>query len=217
MRSICANFKIAIICGFLVLLMGCAETAKESRPTIFVPSISALTPEEYAREITKYNAIIQSNPHSNIQQQAHLYLASLYASPLNPARNYALARKHLETYALFDPDFTNAVDPRILLAAVIEIERLAALVDQQAGKLTQLNQELENLKLQVTDSGENQHQVRKENLRLNKRIGQLQSKIRSLEASNVKLNKTIEMLSTLDSRFEEKRSNFINMDSSEAK
>jgi len=114
-----AKIEILVVCGLLVLLMGCAETPSKSAPTIYVPAISALTAEEYPREIEKYQAVIQSEPQANIQQQAHLYLASLYASPLNPHRNYALARKYLETYALFDPDFTNAVDPRILLAAVI--------------------------------------------------------------------------------------------------
>lgn len=218
MRPDSAKFKITIVYGCLALVMACAAPPKESGPGVYVvPSLSALPPEGYAREIKKYIAIIQSDPHANIQQQAHLYLASLYASPLNPDRNYALARKHLETYALFDPDFSNAVDPRILLAAVIEIERLTALADAQAGKMLQLSRELELLKLQLTDSEGKQDQVEKENLKLKKQIGQLQQQIRGLRASNIKLNKTIEMLTTLDSRLEEKRSNFIKMESTQAK
>jgi DNA repair exonuclease SbcCD ATPase subunit len=212
-----AEFKIALIFGILVLLLGCAETPRKSAATIYVPAVSSLTPEEYPREIEKYEAIIQSDDHSNIQQQAHLYLASLYASPLNPARNYALARKHLETYALFDPDFTNAVDPRILLGAIIQIERLSAVADAQAAKMLQLSQELEGLNMQLSASEGYRQYIQKDNLRLKKRIDQLQHKIRSLEASNNQLHKTIEMLSTLDSRLEEKRSNFIKSGSAEAK
>jgi hypothetical protein len=43
----------------------------------------------------------------------------------------------------------------------------------------------------------------------------MQRKIRSLEKSNAQLNKTIEMLSTLDAVLEEKRSNFTGIESPE--
>lgn len=212
-----ARFELLVLCGLLVFLTGCAATPRKSAPTFYVPAISSLTADEYPREIEKYQAVIQSEPHSNIQQKAHLNLASLYASPLNPDRNYALARKHLETYALLDPDFTNAVDPRILLAAVIEIERLSAVLNAQAAEVLRLGRELENLKTQLAASTGTQQHIQQENLNLKKRVGQLQNKIRSLEAFNNQLNKTIEMLSNLDSRLEEKRSNFIKMGSPEGR
>ena len=211
------KFKISILCGFLVFLTGCANTPKESTttPKIHVPSISSIKPEDYSSEIEKNHKIILSDLHSNIQQQAHLNLASLYSSPLNPNHNYELARKHLETYALFDPDFKNAVDPRTLLAALIEIEELSTQAAAQAIVMQELSQELEFLQKQAAATMGNQRHFSKENLRLNKTIGKLQNRVRSLEASNNRLHKTIEMLGTLDSQLEEKRSNFIKRDSTE--
>ncbi|UCD80726.1 MAG: hypothetical protein JSW26_04635 [Desulfobacterales bacterium] len=82
---------------------------------------------------------------------------------------------------------------------------------------TNMTTSIGNLAFKVSASKGSQQYIQKDNLRLKKRIGQLQNKIRSLEASNNQLSKTIEMLSTLDSRLEEKRSNFIKNGSAEAK
>jgi septal ring factor EnvC (AmiA/AmiB activator) len=136
---------------------------------------------------------------------------------MNPKRDYGLALEHLETYALFDPDFANAVDPRLLLAAIIEIERFSALAEAQTKEIQALSQELNMLKRQSVAFRGSRQDIQSANLKLQKRIGQLQKKVRNLETSNAKLNKTIEMLSTLDSRLEEKRINFIKTDSIEEK
>ena len=210
MAGIYSMFKISIFCGFLLIFVGCANTSKESISDTYAPPISSLKPGEYSKEIEKYHEIIKRDLQSNIQQHAHLYLANLYSSPLNPDRNYILARKHLETYALLDPDFTKVVDSRILLAALIEIERLSTLADVQTKKMLALSQELGNLKKRAATLKRDYKYIEDENLWLEMRIGDLQNRIRSLEASNNKLHKTIEMLSTLDSRLEEKRKNFMN-------
>ena len=215
MRKNSYRFKTPLFCVFWALVLGCANTPEPSPADVYVPSISALKPEEYSGEIDKYNKIIQSDLHLDIQQRAHLYLASLYFSPMNPKRDYGLALEHLETYALFDPDFANAVDPRLLLAAIIEIERFSALVETQTEEIQALSQELDILKRQSVAFRGNRQDIQSANLELQKRIGQLQKKVRNLETSNAKLNKTIEMLSTLDSRLEEKRSNFIKTESTE--
>jgi prefoldin subunit 5 len=65
------------------------------------------------------------------------------------------------------------------------------------------------LKIQASASRGSNYDTQKANRKLKKRIDRLQKKIRNLETSNAQLNKTIEMLSKLDSRLEEKRSNFI--------
>ena len=200
---------------FPAAVVGCAGTPAPVTRDVYVPSISELKPEDYAVEIEKYTRIIQSDFHLDIQQHAHLYLASLYFSPMNPNRDYKLALKHLETYALFDPDFVNGVDPRLLLVAIIEFERLSAIADAQSKAIQALNQEVEILKIQASASRGSKHDTQKANRKLMKRIGRLQKKIRKLETSNAQLNKTIEMLSKLDSRLEEKRSNFIKLDSGE--
>ena len=200
----------------LAVLIGCAHNPPEPNPpAVYVPSISSLQPEEYAGEIDKYEKLIQSDLQLGTQQRAHLYLASLYFSPMNPQRNYQLALKHLETYALYDPDFINGMDPRLLLAAIIEIDRLSAMADAQSKAIRSLNIEVEMLKIQASATKGNRDEIQKDNYRLKQRIGRLQMKIRRLEASNARLNKTIEMLSTLDSRLEEKRSNFIKIDTGE--
>ena len=200
----------------MAILIGCAHSAPESGPpAVYVPSISSLPPEEYADEIAKYEKLIQSDLQLGTQQRAHLYLASLYFSPMNPERNYQLALKHLETYALYDPDFINGMDPRLLLAAIIEIDRLSAMADAQSRVIRALNIEVEMLKIQASATRGNRDEIQKDNYQLKQRIGRLQRKIRRLEASNARLSKTIEMLSTLDSRLEEKRSNFIKIDSGE--
>jgi hypothetical protein len=195
------------------VVLGCAHTREQSSPDVYVPSIATLKPEEYQGEIEKYNEIIRSDHNLRIQQHAHLYLASLYFSPMNPNRDYEPALKHLEDYAIYDPDFINAVDPRLLLAALIEIEKISALAEAQTSEIQALNQELEMLKRQALASRGNHHVIQKENKRLKKRISRLGKKVRKLETSNAQLNKTIEMLSKLDSRLEEKRSNFNNIDS----
>ena len=200
----------------MAMLIGCAHTPPEPEPpAVYVPSISSLQPEEYADEIDKYEKLIQSDLQLGTQQRAHLYLASLYFSPMNPKRNYQLALKHLETYALYDPDFVNGMDPRLLLAAIIEIDRLSAMADAQSKAIRSLNVEVEMLKIQASATKGNRDEIQKDNYKLKQKIGRLQRKIRGLEASNARLNKTIEMLSTLDSRLEEKRSNFIKIDSGE--
>jgi len=107
---------------FWALVLGCANTPEPGSADVYVPSISALKPEEYPGEIDKYNKIIQGDLHLDIQR---------------------------------------------------------------------------------------------ENLKLQKKIGKLQQTVRNLKTSNAQLNKTIEMLSTLDSRLEEKRSNFIKTESTE--
>ena len=215
MRTNSHPFNILLFWAIMAVVLGCAHSPEPSSPVAYVPSISTLKPEEYPAEINKYDLLIQSDPHLDIQQHAHLYLASLYFSPMNPNRDYKLALKHLETYALFDPDFVNAVDPRLLLAAIIEIERLAAIADAQSKAIRALNQEVEMLNIQASASRGSRDDIQKANRKLKKRIGRLQKKIRNLETSNAQLNKTIEMLSKLDSRLEEKRSNFIKNDSGE--
>ena len=215
MRKNSYKSKIQLCCVFWALALGCANTPEPVPADVYVPSISALKPEAYQGEIDKYNKIIQSDLHLDIQQRAHLYLASLYFSPMNPHRDYGLALNHLETYALFDPDFANAVDPRLLLAAIIEIERFSALADAQSKEIQALSQELGILKRQAVVSRGNRQDIQRENLKLQKKIGKLQQTVRNLKTSNAQLNKTIEMLSTLDSRLEEKRSNFIKTESTE--
>ena len=205
--------KTHLLWAVMAVVLGCANTPEPSPPVVYVPSISTLQPEEYPGEIDKYNKLIQSDLHLVIQQRAHLNLASLYFSPMNPNRDYKLALKHLETYALFDPDFVNAVDPRLLLAAIIEIERISAIANAQSKAIRALNQEVEMLKIQAVDSKGSRQNTHKENLKLKKRIVRLQRQIRNLETSNAQLNKTIEMLGTLDTRLEEKRSNFNKIDS----
>jgi len=215
MRRTSYKFKAQLLYAVLAVVLGCANTPEPSPPVVYVPYLSALKPEEYSAEIERYNQIIQSDLHLAIQQRAHLHLASLYFSPMNPNRDYELALKHLETYALFDPDFVNAIDPRLLLAAIVEIEKISALADAQSKEIRLLTEEIETLKRQVNTTRGSRYDFQKENLKLKKRIGQLQNRIRNLETSNAQLNKTIEMLSNLDSRLEEKRSNFIKRDSIE--
>jgi hypothetical protein len=214
-----STFKAHLLLwAVMAVLAGCAHTSPgPGPPVVYVPSISDLQPEEYAGEIDKYEKLIQSDLQLSTQQRAHLYLASLYFSPMNPKRNYQLALKHLETYALYDPDFVNGMDPRLLLAAIIEIDRLSAMADAQSKAIRSLTIEVEMLKIQTSATKGNRDELQKDNYTLKQRIGRLQRKIRRLEASNARLNKTIEMLSTLDSRLEEKRSNFIKTDAVEEK
>ena len=209
MRTNSHTFSTLLLWAITAVVLGCANTPEPMPPAVYVTSISTLQPEAYAGEIDKYHQLIQSDLHLDIQQRSHLYLASLYFSPMNPNRDYKLALKHLETYALFDPDFVNGVDPRLLLAAIIELERLSAIADAQSKAIQALNQEAEMLRIQASASRGSKYDTQKANRKLKKRIGRLQKKIRNLETSNAQLNKTIEMLSKLDSRLEEKRSNFI--------
>ena len=212
MRTNSHTFSTLLLWAITAVVLGCANPPEPMPPAVYVTSISTLQPEAYAGEIDKYHQLIQSDLHLDIQQRPHLYLASLYFSPMNPNRDYKLALKHLETYALFDPDFVNGVDPRLLLAAIIELERLSAIADAQSKAIQALNQEAEMLKIQTSASRGSNYDTQKANRKLKKRIGRLQKKIRNLETSNAQLNKTIEMLSKLDSRLEEKRSNFIKID-----
>jgi hypothetical protein len=151
MRTFSRTFNTLLLCAITAGVLGCANTPESSTPAVYVPSISGLQPEEYPGEIDKYHQLIQSDLHLDIQQRAHLYLASLYFSPMNPNRDYKLALKHLETYALFDPDFVNGLDPRLLLAAIIELERLSAIADAQSKAIQALNQEVEILKIQNSE------------------------------------------------------------------
>lgn len=215
MRKNSYQFKMLLLCLLPAVVVGCANTPTPASRDVFVPSISELKPEDYPGEIEKYTKIIQSDFHQDIQQHAHLYLASLYFSPMNPDRNYELALMHLETYALYDPDFANGIDPRLLMSAIIEIKRISARTEAQSKQIRALNQEVELMQRQAEASWGSRQDTRQTNLRLKNRIGKMQRKIRSLEKSNAQLNKTIEMLSTLDSRLEEKRSNFIKKESIE--
>lgn len=215
MRTYAYRLPIFFLCFFLAAAMGCAEKPASRTREVYVPSISQLKPEDYAEQIAKYTQIIQSDFHMEVQQRAHLHLASLYFSPMNPNRNYELALKHLETYALYDPEFVNGVDPRLLLAAIVEINRISAQREAQAEQLRALYGELEIMQRQAMASRGSRHDFQKTNLKLRKQIASLKRKIRKLEKSNTQLNKTIEMLDTLDARFEEKRSSFTSLDTPE--
>ncbi len=207
--------KFLLISLVLITVAGCAGNPEPETREVYVPSISQLKPADYAEQIEKYTRIIQSDFHMDVQQRAHLYLASLYFSPMNPNRNYELALKHLETYALFDPDFVNGVDPRLLLAAIVEIKRISDQKEAQSKQLRGLYRDLENMQRQALAFRGNSQDIQRANERLRKRIAGLKRKIRTLEKSNNQLNKTIEMLSTLDSRLEQKRSDFTSLDAAD--
>ena len=102
-----------------------------------------------------------------------------------------------------------------MLAAIIEINSLSALADAQSRAIQALNREVETLKVQASASRGSRNDTAKDNQKLRRKIGRLRKEIRKLETSNAQLNKTIEMLSTLDSRLAEKRSNFIKIDGGE--
>ena len=211
------SYRLKFLLVYLVLIAvaGCAGNPEPKTREVCVPSISQLKPADYAEQIEKYTRIIQSDFHMDVQQRAHLYLASLYFSPMNPNRNFELALKHLETYALFDPDFVNGVDPRLLLAAIVEIKRISDQKEAQSKQFRGLYRDLENMQRQALAFRGNSQDIQRANERLRKRIAVLKRKIRTLEKSNNQLNKTIEMLSTLDSRLEQKRSDFTTLDTSE--
>ena len=209
------RLKFLLLYLVLIAISGCAGSPEPETRAVYVPSISQLKPADYAEQIEKYTSIIQSDFHMDVQQRAHLYLASLYFSPMNPNRNYELALKHLETYALFDPDFVNGVDPRLLLAAIVEIKRISDQREAQSKQLRGLYRDLENMQRQVMAFRGSRQDIQRANIKLRKRIAGLKKKIRTLEKSNTQLNKTIEMLSTLDSRLEQKRSNFTTLDTAE--
>ena len=215
MPKISCRLKIQLIGLFLAGVAGCTGTPERAPSAVYVPSIMQLAAADYPSEIEKYKRIIQSDLHLDIQQHAHLYLASLYFSPMNPDRNYKLALKHLETYALYDPDFLNGVDPRLLMAAIIEIKSISATSEAQSMQIKALHQEVEILQRQAMATRGRRRDTWQDNRMLKKRINKMQRKIRSLEKSNARLNKTIEMLSTLDARLEEKRSNFKGIESPE--
>jgi len=215
MRKNSFQLRIELLCLILAAVAGCTSTPEPGPPDVYVPSIMQLAAADYPAEIEKYTRIIQSDLHLDIQQHAHLYLASLYFSPMNPDRNYKLALKHLETYALYDPDFLNGVDPRLLMAAIIEIKSISAITEAQSMQIKALHQEVEILQRQAMATRGSRHNTRQDNRMLKKRINKMQRKIRSLEKSNAQLTKTIEMLTTLDARLEEKRSNFTGIESPE--
>ena len=71
----------------------------------------------------------------------HLGLIAVAGCASNP--------EPVETYALFDPDFVNGVDPWLLLAAIVEIKRISDQKEAQSKQLRGLYRDLKNMQRQT--------------------------------------------------------------------
>ena len=161
------NFKLRVpiipLCSILVFTFtGCIPLLKNNtRPpevitppvpvdperTVFAPD---LKPNEYKKEIARFQRVIVSQPERSDKAKAHLQLANLYASYNNPEKNYQIALKHLTSHISLHPQAKQDSDVQNRLSLLKKIKQLT----EENGKLQQTIEELKILDLQIEQKRE---------------------------------------------------------------
>ncbi len=208
MNNVSAKISFLICIALIVVFSGCAHFKNSEKAS----SASAKPPAadgKYAKEIVALHDVVRQDSQSSKAKAAHLKLAKLYSAHNNRWRNYGKALEHLEAYTkLKDSD----VDEEILrwMAAFREIVRLSKEVDAQKKVVDAQKQQISEIKNQLQKSKKTERALSRTNRKLTREEIKLREQNRSLEKSNQKLQQTIEMLTSLDQRVEEKRRNFNN-------
>jgi tetratricopeptide (TPR) repeat protein len=187
--------KTVFVCGFISLLIGCAQIQAPTRSTPEKYN-AEIRFEKYSKEIDRLETIVLKDSDFSKRMQAYFQLAQLYISYKNPKRNYQKALENLEVYLSSNPAFADNYDLRNWLSVLKEIERLSKKVNSQQKKITQLGDRLDKSK--------------QANVAFKKANKILKESNTKLKDSNMKLTKTIEMLKSLDRHVEEKRKNYSN-------
>lgn len=186
--------------GLMLLLIGCVQTQKMTMLENFSAKLQS---DKYTAEINKLERRVQQEADSAKRMQIHFELAQLYLSYKNPKRNYQMALKHLEIYASLNSQAANQHALRNWLSALKEIDRLSEELKESDKNIDLLSTKLKKTTREKID-------LQKANAAFKHRNIKLKQQNSTLEASNLNLAKTIEMLKNLDRRVEEKRKNFNN-------
>ncbi len=184
----------------MLLLIGCVQTQKMTMLENFSAKLQS---DKYTAEINKLERRVQQEADSAKRMQIHFELAQLYLSYKNPKRNYQMALKHLEIYASLNSQAANQHALRNWLSALKEIERLSE-------ELKESDKNIDLLSTKLKKTTREKIELQKANAAFQHRNIKLKQQNSTLEASNLNLAKTIEMLKNLDRRVEEKRKNFNN-------
>jgi hypothetical protein len=186
--------------GIILVLMGCAQTHNMSMTE---NNRAELQSDKYVTQINQLEAKVQQEADSAKRMHAHFELAQLYLSYKNPARNYQKALKHLQIYASLNSESADQHALRNWLSALKEIERLSV-------ELNEKDKDVKHLGIKLKKATQKRIALQKENKVFKHSNITLKKKNSKLEASNMDLAKTIEMLKNLDRRVEEKRKNLTN-------
>jgi hypothetical protein len=201
MNSLSVKTNLIIYTALVMLFMGCShfmDFGKPSADPIGPPDAD----DKYTREIVELKQVVRQESRTSKAKTAHLKLARLYSDHHNLRRNYRKALEHLEAYISLED---SAADDEMMnwMASLREIDRLSKEIAAQ-------NKQINEMQGQLKQSKKAELALSRTNRKLTREEINLREQNRNLEKSNQKLQQTIEMLTDLDQRLEEKRRNFNN-------
>lgn len=201
MHNVKIKAGFALCAAMILMFSGCAHFNNSEKASAG-PADPSVADGKPAKEIVELNDIIRQNPGSSKAKKAHLKLAKLYSDYNNGSRNYRKALEHLEAYYILEDSGTDDETMR-LMGAFREIERLSKEIGAQ-------KQQIHEIKDQLEKTRKAERALSRTNRKLTREEIKLREQNRSLEQSNQKLQQTIELLTDLNQRMEEKRRNFNN-------
>ena len=185
--------SLTITLGLLQVVSGCAISQKpkevDQAPPQEQPFDTELAPEQYTAAIQRMIKISESQPHTPVGKKAHLYLARMYWSHGNPSRDYRLALKHLETYALFEPEAFQNPDIRNWQAVLSEVVRLSDSRYLSLRQIEMLNASLAQNQRNCKRLNENLGSCKADNMRLVKKNHELKQAIQDMQRLDLKHEK----------------------------
>lgn len=124
-----------MFCCMALLLTQCAY-----------PQFHSLKPAEFADEIARMKATAKDDRNAYARAAAHRQLAMLYSYHKNPARDYHLALKELETYISLDPEKGKTNDIQNWLAVLRDLDRTSSEHKVAKNRIQQLVKENKELR-----------------------------------------------------------------------
>ena len=182
--------------ALVLMILGCSHTSNLGKGENEAAHV--VTAEDaYSKEILRLKKIVLKNPNSQPAKKAHLTMARLYANHNNYRRDYRQAHAHMQAYIKLEKGNPDK-QTHNWIAVLREIELLSQ-------ELENRNQLLMELQSQLDKANREKGSIKKSHRQLAQKEMALREKNSRLEASNQKLQQTIEMLKHLDRRLEEKR------------
>jgi hypothetical protein len=164
-------------------------------PVLFLTSCNlkytSKSSEEYSRETSHLEKMMQDYGDGLVAAKSHLQLAWLYANYKNPKKNYKKALKEFEAYLAAEPEGARTEEIQNWVAI------LRALDHSEVDQL----KIIQRIDLLARENAERRMELEERM----KRMQKMQVRIEGLEERNASLKKTVDSLKTLDLHIENKR------------
>jgi hypothetical protein len=152
------NPVLLILTAFVgIVLLSCAHEGRVAVHGTARDEIrwgGGTSPDDFAREISRLEAIADSDKGALAKAKAHLDLSLLHSHHRNPAPDCLQALRHLEQYVALDPDGgkSDAVQNRLLILRELDKARKSSdALKQENLKLKETIEKLNQLDMQIEE------------------------------------------------------------------